>query len=98
MMDVSNLFGEGLSQHARLITLASAQDSGLPEALVVERFSGREGINALFCFDIDALSVSADLDLSLFIGEELTVALLQPDGSRRAWQRFIERRSSWLGH
>lgn len=96
MMDVSNLFGEGLSQYARLITLASAQDSGLPEALVVERVSGREGVNALFCFDIDALSVSADLDLSLFIGEELTVALLQPDGSRRAWHGLCTV-ASWLG-
>jgi len=36
----SSLFGPGLSQHARLITLASAQEAGLPESLVVERFHG----------------------------------------------------------
>jgi type VI secretion system secreted protein VgrG len=30
--------------------------------------SRREAINELFCFDIDALSTSTDLDLSLFIG------------------------------
>jgi type VI secretion system secreted protein VgrG len=96
MMDSLNLFGEGLSQHARLITLASAQDSGLPESLVVERFSGREGVNELFCFDIDALSVSADLELSLFIGEELTISLLQPDGSRRAWHGLCTG-AFWLG-
>jgi type VI secretion system secreted protein VgrG len=72
MGDSLKLFGSGLSQHARLITLASAQDSG------------RESVNELFCFYIDALSVSTDLELPLFIGDELTVTLLQPDGSRRA--------------
>uniref|UniRef100_UPI002582FCCB hypothetical protein n=1 Tax=uncultured Herbaspirillum sp. TaxID=160236 RepID=UPI002582FCCB len=35
---ISALFGPGLSQHARLITLDSAQPDGLPESLVVERF------------------------------------------------------------
>jgi type VI secretion system secreted protein VgrG len=89
-------FGTGLSQHARLITLASAQECGLPESLVVEQFTGREGVNELFAFDVDALSVSTDLDLGLFIGEELTVALLQPDGSRRAWHGICTE-SAWLG-
>jgi type VI secretion system secreted protein VgrG len=89
-------FGTGLSQHARLITLASAQESGLPESLAPEQFTGWEAINELFCFDVDALSTSANLDLSLFIGEELTVALLQPDGSRRAWHGICTE-ASWLG-
>lgn len=89
------VFGTGLSQHARLLTLATAQDSGLPEALAVEGFSGREAVNALFAFDIDALSTSTDLDLGLFIGEELTVGLLQPDGSRRMWHGLCTA-ASWL--
>jgi type VI secretion system secreted protein VgrG len=75
-IDAPGRFGTGLSQHARLLTLASAQDGSLPESLVVERFRGREAV--------DALSVSTDLDLSAFTGTELTVGLLQPDGSRRA--------------
>ena len=78
-------FGTGLSQHARLFTLTSAQDSTLPYALMGEYFTGREAVNELFSFDIDALSVSTDLDLAQFIGEELTIALLQADGNRRAW-------------
>ncbi len=90
------LFGTGLSQHSRLVTLASAQDRALPESLMVEKFSGREAVNELFAFDVDALSVSTDLDLDLFIGEELTIALLQPDGSRRAWHGLCTR-ASWLG-
>ncbi|MEH6435928.1 hypothetical protein [Massilia sp. DD77] len=32
---------------------------------------------------VDALSTSAELDQ--FIGEELTLTMLQPDGARRAW-------------
>ncbi|WP_137172679.1 type VI secretion system Vgr family protein [Massilia sp. HP4] len=90
------LFGTGLSQHARLLTLASSQQSGLPQSLVAERFAGREAVNALFRFEVDALSTSTDLDLSLFIGEELTVGLLQPDGGRRAWHGLCTA-ASWVG-
>ena len=68
------LFGTGLSQHARLFTLASAQDRSLPESLMAEKFIGREAVNELFTFDVDALSVSTDLDLNLLLGEELTIA------------------------
>ncbi|MTV55524.1 hypothetical protein, partial [Pseudoduganella buxea] len=64
------IFGTGLSQHARLITLASAQETALPEALMPERFAGREGVNELYDFDVQALSTSTDLDLDQFIGEE----------------------------
>jgi len=90
------LYGTGLSQHARLITVASAQASCLPESLVAEGFGGREAVNELFGFDVDALSTSTDLDLALFIGEELTVGLLQPDGSRRMWHGLCTS-ASWLG-
>lgn len=90
------LFGTGLSQHARLITLSTAQDSALPETLAAEAFSGVEAVNALFRFEVDALSTSTDLDLSLFLGEELTVRLLQPDGSRRAWHGMCTQ-AGWLG-
>jgi type VI secretion system secreted protein VgrG len=90
------LFGTGLSQHGRLLTLSSAQESGLPESLMAERLAGREGVNELFRFDIDALSTSTSLDLGQFIGEELTVRLLQPDGSRRSWHGLCTQ-ASWLG-
>lgn len=89
-------FGTGLSQHARLITLASAQDGALPEALMAERFTGREAVNELYRFDVEALSTSTDLDLEEFIGEELTVTLLQPDDTRRAWHGLCTN-AEWLG-
>jgi type VI secretion system secreted protein VgrG len=90
------LFGTGLSQHARLITLASAQDSSLPEALMAERFAGREAVNELYAFEVDALSTSTDLDLNQFIGEELTITLLQADGGKRAWHGICTE-AAWLG-
>lgn len=95
-IDALMKFGTGLSQHARLITLASAQERALPESLMAEQFTGREAVNELFVFDIDALSVSTDLDLSMFIGEELTIELLQPDGSKRAWHGLCTQ-ASWMG-
>ena len=93
---IDALFGVKLSQHARLITIASAQDSALPQALVAERFSGREAVNELFDLEIDALSTSTDLDLAEFIGEEITLGLLQPDGSRRSWHGLCVD-AAWLG-
>jgi type VI secretion system secreted protein VgrG len=95
-IDLAPVFGTGLSQHARLLTLASAQAGHLPDMLAVERFHGREGINELFAFEVDALGTAAGLDLDTFIGEELTVGLLQPDGSRRAWHGIC-REAAWLG-
>ena len=92
----SSLFGPGLSQHARLIRLDSAQEAGLPESLVVQCFHGQESVNDNFQFDIDALSVSTDLDLKQFISTELTLRLLQADGSRRAWHGYCTQ-ASWLG-
>jgi type VI secretion system secreted protein VgrG len=63
------LFGALLIQHARLITLETAQGSDLPDTLMIESFSGTEAINDLFCFEIDALSLSTTVDLKQFIGE-----------------------------
>lgn len=92
----SGLYGKGLSQTSRLITVNTPQKRDLPEALVAEQVIGREAINELFRFEIDALSVSTDLDLSTFIGEDLTLTLSQPDGRRRAWHGICTE-ACWLG-
>ena len=93
---ISELFGTGLSQNARLVTISAAQQSDLPDSLVVEQFRGEEAINDNFAFDIDALSVSTDLDLKQFIGAEITLRLLQADGSHRSWHGYCTQ-ASWLG-
>ncbi|CAN7409981.1 type VI secretion system Vgr family protein [Pseudoduganella sp. LjRoot289] len=89
-------FGTGLSQHARLITLASAQQRALPESLMAEHFSAREAVNELYAFEVHALSTSTDLELDQFLAAELTVSLLQPDGSQRAWHGICTE-AAWLG-
>ncbi|PPD28935.1 MAG: type VI secretion system tip protein VgrG, partial [Methylomonas sp.] len=84
------------SQHARLIRIETAQGSGLPESLVAESFTGFEAVNALFHFEIDALSLSTDVDLKLFIGEQITLRLLLADDSLRAWHGYCTE-AAWLG-
>ncbi|WP_265942650.1 type VI secretion system Vgr family protein [Dechloromonas sp. A34] len=75
-----------LSQHARLLELKIA----LPDAaLIVERFSGREAVSESFRFEIDCVSTNAHLDLNALIGEEVTLRLLQADGSRRSWHGYV---------
>ncbi len=85
-MSLPSPFAAFLSQHARLLEITTA----LPDAaLVVERFSGREAVNALFRFEIDCISTSAGLDLLALTGEEITLRLLQADGSKRAWHGYV---------
>jgi type VI secretion system secreted protein VgrG len=94
--DLLALFGTGISQQARLLTLETAQGSALPDSLVVERFHGVEAVNALFRFDVDCLSVSTALDLKQFIGEEITLRVLLPEGGHRAWHGYCTD-AAWLG-
>jgi len=94
------LFGPGLSQQSRLITLDTAQGSGLPDSLVVDRFWGREGVNALFHFEVDCFSVNTALDLATFIGEEITLRVLLPEAANgathRSWHGYCTS-AAWLG-
>jgi type VI secretion system secreted protein VgrG len=85
-----------LSQHARLINIETALGSDLPDSLVVDSFVGYEAVNAPFNFEILALSPSVNLDLSPFIGEEITLRLLTADGSKRSWHGYCTQ-ASWLG-
>jgi type VI secretion system secreted protein VgrG len=94
--DLLALFGTGISQRARLIELETVQGSALPDSLVVERFHGVEAVNALFRFDVDCLSVSTALDLKQFIGEEITLRVLLPEGGHRAWHGYCTA-ADWLG-
>lgn len=69
-----------LSQHARLLTLETSFGA---DALLVERVAGREAVSELFEFQIDCLSSSAHWELKTLIGEEVTLRILQADGSTR---------------
>jgi type VI secretion system secreted protein VgrG len=86
MSSLRSLFTPHLSQRSRLIRIETA----LPEAaLVVERFSGREAINELFRFEVDCLSGNAHFELKPLLGEEVTLRLLQADGSLRNWHGHV---------
>ncbi|RZL65364.1 MAG: type VI secretion system tip protein VgrG [Variovorax sp.] len=75
-----------LSQHARLVTLQTPETAKVPHnTVVVERFTGRESVNALFDFQVDVLATSSAFDPFALIGEELTLRLLLADGRTRAW-------------
>lgn len=98
--DLLALFGPGLSQQSRLITLETAQGSGLPDSLVADRFWGTEGVNELFHFEVDCLSVNTALDLATFIGEEITLRVLLPEpvngATHRSWHGYCTQ-AAWLG-
>ena len=94
--DMAQLFGSGLSQSARLVEVETAQGSGLPDSLAVDRFYGSEGVNQLFSFEVDCLSVSTHIDLAQFIGEEITLRVLLPNGDKRSWHGYCTQ-AAWLG-
>ncbi|HEX6735822.1 MAG TPA: type VI secretion system Vgr family protein, partial [Azonexus sp.] len=75
-----------LSQDTRLLEIKTALADA---ALVVERFSGREAISEGFRCTIDCVSTHAYFDLKTLLGEEVTLRLLQADGSRRSWHGYV---------
>ncbi|KGM53025.1 type IV secretion protein Rhs [Lysobacter concretionis Ko07 = DSM 16239] len=88
-------------QHQRLIQISTPGiDTALPDALVVERFRGREAVCEDFHFEIDCLSTSAFLDTKPLLGRPLSLRLQQPadanglpstSGSRRHWHGHCTR-------
>ncbi|MDZ4359268.1 MAG: phage late control D family protein, partial [Variovorax sp.] len=77
-----------LSEQARLIKL-QLPASAPQNAVVVEHFTGTEGINELFDFTIDTLATSSEFDPFALIGEELSLRLLLANGSFRTWHGYL---------
>ncbi|CAJ0792628.1 type VI secretion system Vgr family protein [Ralstonia holmesii] len=75
-----------LGQHTRQITIETALTT---DNLVVERFTAKEAVSAPFVLHIDCLSPSAHLDTAKLATEEITLRLMLPDGSRRAWHGYV---------
>ncbi len=79
-------FPIGFDQQGRMLQLESA----LPElALIPERLVMHEALSTPFEMRLDALSTSAYFELKLLIGEQLSLRLLQPDGSYRSWHGYV---------
>jgi len=85
---LSGLSAIAPSQAARLLQLQWADAEAAPP-LVVERLAGQEGVNALFVFAIDTLCADAGFDPAALIGAELTLRVLLPAGSQRAWHGLL---------
>lgn len=81
----SLLGGLSFTQDTRILSIQTA----LPGAFVAERFSGRECVNELYTFDVDVLSVSADLDVRPLLGQPASLGLMLPDGSSRSWTGYV---------
>ena len=86
MSILDTLLASLFTQHARLLELKTP----LPDAaLIVERFTGHEAVSESFRFDIDCVSTNAHVDLHPLLGEEITLRLLQSDGSKRSWHGYV---------
>jgi len=79
-------FAKLLDQHGRMLQVETA----LPSlALIPERLVMREAVSQPFELALDALSTSAHFELKGLIGEQISVRLLQPDGSYRPWHGYV---------
>jgi type VI secretion system secreted protein VgrG len=80
------------SQSSRLGRLLTVLGS---DVLVLQRFSGQEGMSALFAFEVDCLAASADIDFDALIGTHATVTLTTRAGERPFDGIVTE--AKWLG-
>lgn len=74
------------SSHNRLFEL----DTPIPgNALMVERFRGRESMSTLFHFEVDCLSTLDNLDLTCLLNQEISLRLRLADGNWRALHGIV---------
>jgi len=79
-------FASLLDQRGRMLQLHSA----LPAlALIPEKMVLREAVGQPYEMLLDCLSTSRHFELKGLVGEQLTVALLQPDGRYAPWHGYV---------
>ena len=73
-------------QRGRLMQMATA----LPHlALLPERAVMRDAVSQPFELVVDAVSTSAHFEIKEVIGEQMSMRLLQPDGSYKPWHGYV---------
>jgi type VI secretion system secreted protein VgrG len=73
------------TQHARLLTLRFAADSGLaPDLLLPHRLAGEEHVSRCYRYTLDCLSPDSFLELKDLLGQPVKVGILQADGDVRS--------------
>jgi type VI secretion system secreted protein VgrG len=78
---ISDLIEQITAQNSRLITF----DSPLPpdQELVLESFSGEEGLSILFEYELQLLSNDATIELKKLIGKKVSMGITLADGSTK---------------
>lgn len=75
-----------IDQRSRMLQIETA----LPRlALVPERMVVREAVSAPFELSVDCVSTSAHFELKQLIGEQMSLRLLQADGTHRPWHGYV---------
>ncbi len=75
-----------LDQHGRLLKVETA----LPQlALIPERMVMKERLGQPFKLTLDCLSTSVAFELKRLIGEQVSLRLLQADGSYKPWHGYV---------
>ena len=75
-----------LDQHGRLLKVETA----LPQlALIPERMVMKERVGQPFELTLDCLSTSVAFELKRLIGEQVSLRLLQADGSYKPWHGYV---------
>jgi type VI secretion system secreted protein VgrG len=79
-----------IGQSTRLIQIETTLASG---TLVVERFTLTEAVHAdePMWAEVDCISTNAHLELKALIGEQVTLRLMQSDGTWRNWHGYVVR-------
>src|SRR5512146_2726506 len=72
-----------LSQQNRLIVLEGPP--GFPN-FIVRRFSGEEGLNLSFIFDLECCTSDAHISLKRWLGSPLCLTIGLANGEHRRWQ------------
>jgi len=76
------------TQENRLIAI----DTPLGEdALLLQGFTGQEGISRLFSFDLDLLSEESSIPFDQIVGQKVTLTITLADGDKRYLNGFVSR-------
>lgn len=84
--------GAIFAQDARTGRLATVLGK---DVLVLQRFTGHEGLSALFVWQVDCLAATPDIDFDAVIGTHATVTLVTRQGDRHFDGIVTE--AQWLG-
>ena len=79
-------FTASYQQQGRMLQISTA----LPWlALLPERLTLHEALGQPFELAVDCISTSAYFELKRLIGEQMSLRLLQPDGSYKPWHGYV---------